>query len=408
MYALAAAVSASSGHACITPSYLVSDQPAGAVWLIGDNNDDGDALDLGEKVLWGDGMVAAAGLSVDQQAVYVLESGLPGGSNRIYRFEDLNADGDALDLGERTVFADGFDNPRGIAQDEQGNWFVADVDEGKVWQLRDLNADGDALDLGERMLYADGVSNALGIIAHDGALVTTAAGTGAVHRLNDLNSDGDALDLGENEVIADGLLSPSGLLDDGQGGFYVSAIGSDTVFRATDYNNDGDMLDLIETLSYADAVFGGLDGPWGMSEHHDGGFLVASASSGEIIRVQDANGDGDGLDLGDASLFADGFVFPVGVVRFPEPGVFADLDGDGDVDGVDLSIFFTNFTGPNVGPPPNPAADLDCDGDVDGVDLSQAFSAFTGPLVPANVPEPAVFNGLALIGLVLVRRRDRC
>lgn len=81
-----------------------------------------------------------------------------------------------------------------------------------------------------------------------------------------------------------------------------------------------------------------------------------------------------------------------------------DLDGDGDVDGVDLSQFFSNFTGPNLGPPADPQADLDGDGDVDGVDLSQAFAAFTGPLKPSNVPEPASLLLLSLGGLFLSRR----
>ena len=84
----------------------------------------------------------------------------------------------------------------------------------------------------------------------------------------------------------------------------------------------------------------------------------------------------------------------------------ADLDGDGDVDGVDLSGFFSSFTGPNNGAPPDPLADLDGDGDVDGVDLSQAFSAFTGPLVSANVPEPmtAVLFVIGTLGLTSRRR----
>lgn len=83
----------------------------------------------------------------------------------------------------------------------------------------------------------------------------------------------------------------------------------------------------------------------------------------------------------------------------------ADLDLDGDVDGVDLGLFFASFTGPNNGPPTDPHADLDGDDDVDGVDLGQAFGAFTGPITPAQVPEPAT---LALLPIVLLWRRRRC
>lgn len=82
----------------------------------------------------------------------------------------------------------------------------------------------------------------------------------------------------------------------------------------------------------------------------------------------------------------------------------ADLDGDGDVDGVDISGFFSNFTGPGGGPPGNPDADLDDDGDVDGVDISGAFAAFTGPLQPASVPEPSA-SLLLIVAFAFVSRR---
>ena len=91
----------------------------------------------------------------------------------------------------------------------------------------------------------------------------------------------------------------------------------------------------------------------------------------------------------------------------PLPIIPGDLDNDGDLDGVDLSGFFSNFTGPNNGPPANTRADLDADGDVDGVDLSQAFAQFTGPLGAGVVAVPEPTSALLLVGLsgLLARRR---
>lgn len=89
------------------------------------------------------------------------------------------------------------------------------------------------------------------------------------------------------------------------------------------------------------------------------------------------------------------------------PTIPGDLDLDGDVDGVDISGFFVNFTGENNGPPGDPGADLDGDGDVDGVDISAAFVAYTGELAPAAVPEPTSLALLAPCGFFAVRRRRR-
>lgn len=92
-------------------------------------------------------------------------------------------------------------------------------------------------------------------------------------------------------------------------------------------------------------------------------------------------------------------------IRVDRVPMLGDLDDDGDVDGVDISMFFTVFGIPGGGHLGTPEADLDKDGDVDGVDISMAFSAFTGPLSPANVPEPTGLALLGLFGLLTTRRR---
>ena len=319
-------------------AYFVSDQPQGEIWRLQDVNGDGDALDVGEKTLWADGFASVVEMEFHNGDIFAIEEGMSDGSNQAIRLTDLNGDGDALDIGERSVWADGFDDPRGIAVDLTGTWFVTEVDDDLVWSLFDHNGDGDVLEEGERRVFADQINGATSVAVHSTGLLVTGTDEDQIFRLNDHNGDGDALDVGESMIITPTIDSPVGLLDDHQGGFFFSSFSNDAVYHAVDRNGDGDMLDVIETLSYADDVFGGLNGPWGMTAHDAGGTLLANFIDGEVLWVRDANGDGDALDQGDVRLFADGFVFPVDVVAAAVVECSPDADEDGDVDGLDLLI----------------------------------------------------------------------
>ncbi len=376
-------------------SYLVSDQPSGEIWRLQDLNGDGDALDTGEKLLWADALLSVVELEVHGSDVYAIEEGMVDGANQAIRFTDLNGDGDALDIGEQSIWADGFDDPRGIAVDDQGVWYVTENEDDRVWALTDINNDGDALDVGERTLFADQIDGATTVARHRSGILVTGANQNEVFRLNDYNGDGDALDVGESSVITPFVNSPVGVLDDDSGGFYFSSFSNDAVYHAVDRNGDGDMLDEIETLTYADAVFGGINGPWGMTNHADGGFLLASFISGQIMWVRDANGDGDALDQGDVSLFADGFLFPVDVVAVPECS--PDADGDGDVDGRDFLIFQRER------PEKIPLWSANYGATLPLSTLSEP-AAWTTAATSSAVPEPTTII-LALAGLCLANRR---
>src|SRR3990172_11666510 len=110
---LAALLSVAISHA--GQPYVVSEYSSGNIWRIEDSNGDGDALDLGERTLWGEGFIGAYGMTADSRAVYVTEIELDAGSNQVVRLFDANGDDDALDVGERTVWLDGLDHPHHIS-----------------------------------------------------------------------------------------------------------------------------------------------------------------------------------------------------------------------------------------------------------------------------------------------------
>ena len=306
-------------------SYYVSERNAGVIWQLTDLNGDGDALDVDERVLWADGFTRVVELETDGRWLYAVEEGMTDGANQIIRLADLNGDGDALDVSERLVWADGLDDPRGIAHGTSNDWYVTEIDDDRLWRLQDLNGDGDALDVAERTLYADGIDGATTVMARAGDVLVTAFVGDQVHRLVDLTGDGDALDIGENTVIAGPINEPLGLLADTSGGFFFSSRSVDTVYHGRDRNGDGDLLDVAETLSYADGVFGGVNGSWDMVPFPGGGFLLADYLDGQVLLVKDKTGDGDALDLTEVTVWADGMPLVVDLVAAAGPGLLDNM-----------------------------------------------------------------------------------
>jgi sugar lactone lactonase YvrE len=307
---------ASSGTAHAGQAYFVSAATEGRVYRVEDLNGDGDALDAGEVTAWANGLDLPTGLVTDGAALLVAETN----TGRIHRLQDLNGDGDALDVGETMLWSQGFVSPLNLARELDGVVFVTDDVEGLVWRLADLNGDGDALDTGESTLFAADITGAAGLVIAEGGLFVASADNGRTHRVMDGDGDGDALDTGENLVHAVDVGFPVDLLMDGAGCYFVS-VTSSSINRVCDLNGDGDGQDVGEVLPYAGGVFAALDGPAGMARSCPGGLLVAEQNDNQVTRIHDVNGDGDAFDIGDVLPYAAGISGAFDIVG-------ADRDGD--------------------------------------------------------------------------------
>lgn len=141
--------------------------------------------------------------------------------DRIVRLADENGDGDLLDADEATIFFDNATPPLGV-YNAQGlvavgpNELLATDNvtsenaDANVVRLVDANADGDALDEGEATLWYGGAIPGGGQVTFPTALTRAPDGAfylvnndafddqpDAVYRLDDANADGDVDDAGE-------------------------------------------------------------------------------------------------------------------------------------------------------------------------------------------------------------------
>jgi hypothetical protein len=328
--------------------YLVSQGEIGNIWRLDDVNGDGDALDLGERTLWATSGDAFGGLQVVGGAVYVVQPDLRAGDGKIIRLLDLNGDGDALDVGESITWADSFVQPIDVAGQADGALYVTDQASNSVWRLVDANGDGDALDVSERTQFADAIDLPFMLLPWGDDMLVAAYDADEVLLLADANGDGDAFDTAEKSTILADISFPAGLGSDGSGGLFVTSINGDVVYRAQDRNSDGDFFDVAEVLSYADSVFGPIDGPWNMTAYANGGFLLADYADDQVLWMRDVNGDGDALDLGEVVPFADGINQPVDIVALPMMILVGDYNNNGTVDAADYVVWRKNEGTMNV------------------------------------------------------------
>lgn len=164
------------------------------------------------------GILFSAGAAAPQPAqagpIYAAKPKIGAASGVIYRLNDLNNDGDALDANERRIFRDSSgaglvtDNFIGVAVGRSGIVYAIESHKGRIIRLRDNNNDGDAQDGGEAALYRNSSDAGLQLQLPQSLAVSQTydpdtqkiidvvyvldVGLQAVVRLQDLDGDGVA------------------------------------------------------------------------------------------------------------------------------------------------------------------------------------------------------------------------
>ncbi len=214
--------------------YFVADGYAGNVHRLEDINGDGDALDAGERTVWAANLVNA--FEIARYGSGLLATDPTNG--RLQQMVDLNGDGDALDAGEVTTWAQGFGFLNGVSVDRHNAVYFTDyITSNRVYRAIDGNNDGDALDTGEVTLFNDGIVGPVSVLARRDDVLVTSYTLGQVHRLIDANHDGDALDTGENLVHTPNTIAQAaGLLPTANGDYLVGSLSGNAIFRVRDTN----------------------------------------------------------------------------------------------------------------------------------------------------------------------------
>ncbi|MEM6637873.1 MAG: Ig-like domain-containing protein [Pseudomonadota bacterium] len=329
-----------------TPSgVLVGDFDRDQLLFIQDLNGDGDARDPGETSVFFDetnlsGFPSPTGsvfnvFQGSDLAAYVGD----GGSDTVWRLVDGNGDGDALDAGEATAWftsanASGLTlpTPNGIAEGPDGAIYIVNAGTGSqptdaVYRTIDLNGDGDADDAGESSIWIDlqtliPSSSAFDIsFVGDVAFVNDTAGgsPNVIWRLEDVNGDG-SISIDEASRFVDENMSFGAPVDFANapgpdGSLYTLSLfppdsGPAALYRLSDLNGSGQIDEAAEAEEVwnSDALPEGFDFSIGFSvaTDEDGRVVLTAnsfASTNDVVKLEDLNGDGDFLDAGETVIF---------------------------------------------------------------------------------------------------------
>lgn len=210
------------------------------------------------------------------------------------------------------------------AQGLEGVLYVCDSSADRVMWLTDLDGSGAAQAEvpGEVGVFYDDASPGPDlstpdhlILGEDAIIYLLDGGTiDAVVKLEDRNRDGDANDDGEVAIFYDAsgggprLYTPNAIARAPDGSFYIADDGSAgrRILRLRDANADGDALDPDEALIVYDATALStpvIGDPESLAIAPGGGLFVGDATLQAVFLLEDATGDGDFLEEGESRVF---------------------------------------------------------------------------------------------------------
>ena len=220
-------------------------------------------------------------------------------------------------------------------------YYVSSSTAGVVFRVEDLNGDGDALDAGENTVHARQLTNVMDLLdAGGGCYYASSLSANIVWIVCDANGDGDAQDVGEVLPFAGGqfagLSSLEGMAPHCGGDFLLADFGDDDLLLVHDVNGDGDAYDAVEVLTFAD----GFNGPdFLIGADADGDRVIDCADNcPEVANPDqaDANGDGTGdacdtcpWDCGDGDGMVGIVDFLAVLGQWGQVGTSCDFDGGG-------------------------------------------------------------------------------
>lgn len=336
--AISASAQAQSG-----PKYggvLIGDLRLDQVLLSRDLDGNGDADAADEVSVYFDAQ-NQSGLPEPTKSVFVVHRGksgyvyvADGGSDTVYRLDDINYDGDAQDPGEAKSWFSEAENamgftlptPNGVFERPNGDVYIVNAGvrsrpDDAVYLTRDLNGDGDANDVGEATRWLDlgdlasqvigadpNVSSAFDIaFLGSTALIADTVGreTDVIFSARDRNRNG-VIDQGELGVWLDadnvmGAPVSTGLtvIDDSVYVLESSKRAEQAVFRLRDLNQDGRIDGALEAQQVWDESLlpqGFEMGPaFGLTVSERGELYLTSAGgtgSDGVLRLVDLDGDG--------------------------------------------------------------------------------------------------------------------
>lgn len=328
-----------------TTGILVADQRKDQVLLLQDLDGDGTASGVEETTVFFDN-TNASGLEMPTNNVFSVHQASDksvyigdGTSDTIYRLTDENADGDAQDAGEASVWfsaenAGGLSTvtPNGIAEGADGAIYIANAGttstpQDAIYRTVDLNGDGDANDAGEATVWLDlqtVIDTSVPFdLSFDGNVAylndLTGTATDVIYRIEDINGDGTIQTEEVTNFISDDM-------NFGAPVDISSAVGVDgalytltwfpegdevlKIYRLNDFDGSGQIDQVYEATEVwnANMMPGGIAAEIGFSlaTDKDGGLILTAnsfAGDANVVKLTNLNGDGDFFDAGETVIF---------------------------------------------------------------------------------------------------------